>query len=167
MWLVRPILIRKRMKFFSVSWLFFWLNNNFYKGDVMKRFLFCVTSLLLVGHIAGNAATYSTAVKAGRNLFVSAQMPINPSTGEMVDGDIGTLTNLVLDHVQQALLANGFTMSHVVQTEVYLSDIRDYAGMDVAYGLRFSFPTPPTRSVSQVSDLQNNARIQIYCIAYK
>jgi len=106
-------------------------------------------------------------VTAGDFVYVSAQSPVDPMTGEMVEGDIETLTNIVIDRLQHELLIKGVALSKVIKTEVFLKDIRDYEGMDAAYGARFNFQFPPARDVIEVSNLLNNARIEISCIAYK
>ncbi|MBS0605295.1 MAG: RidA family protein [Verrucomicrobia bacterium] len=134
----------------------------------MKRFKFLLAALLLTGSaVSVSASTYSEAVNAGDFLYISGQFPIDPSTGKIVEGDMGTLTNVVLDHIQHLLHVNGLTMKQVVKTEVYLTDVRDFNAMDSAYATRFNFPFPPARDVVVVSNLLNNATIEISCIAYK
>jgi 2-iminobutanoate/2-iminopropanoate deaminase len=111
--------------------------------------------------------TYSEAVTAGDYVYVSAQYPIDPSTGQIVVGNIDTLTNVVLDNLQHQLHVKGYTMNQVIKTEVYLTDIRYYDSMDAAYGARFPFQYPPARDVIQVAGLLQNSPISISCIAYK
>lgn len=82
----------------------------------------------------------------------------------MIDGDIQTLTNQVIDNMQHLLKIKGSSLKQVIKTEVYLTDIRDYQAMDAAYAKRFNFQS--ARDVSAVSDLPYNARIEISCIAY-
>ena len=110
-------------------------------------------------------ANQSAAVTAGDFLYVSAQFPIAPLTGQIGTGDTQTLTNLVLDQIQHLLHVKGYTMKQVVKTEVYLTDIRNFESMDSAYGLRFPFEFPPARDVIEVSSLLNNSPISISCIA--
>ena len=131
----------------------------------MIRILFLIASLFFT--VNSYSLTYSSAVTAGDFVYVSAQSPVDPMTGQMVEGDIGMLTNLVIDHLQHELLIKGVALSKVIKTEVFLKDIRDYEGMDAAYGARFNFQYPPARDVVEVSNLLNNARIEISCIAYK
>jgi 2-iminobutanoate/2-iminopropanoate deaminase len=112
-------------------------------------------------------ASYSLAVNAGDFIYVSGQVPIDPSTGTMIEGDIETLTNQAIDNVKHILKMNGADLKHVVSTVVYLADIRDYDAMNEVYKQRFHFKYPPARDVVAVSDLLYNARIEISCIAYK
>jgi 2-iminobutanoate/2-iminopropanoate deaminase len=132
----------------------------------MKKFLLCVATCLLACQ-GLQAVSYSQSVKAGRYLFVSGQLPIDPQTGTIVEGDIAPLTNLVLDNLQQVLQSQGYAMSHVSKTVVYLRDIRDYDQMDAAYAARFPFSIPPARDVVVAENLLSNARIEIECIAFK
>ena len=125
------------------------------------------SSHLQVNAISANTSTYSEAVNAGDVLYISAQLPLDPSTGQIVHGDMETLTNLVIDHIQHLLHLNGMKMNQVVKTQVYLQDIRNYQAMDNAYHSRFCFQYPPARDVVEVSNLLYNAPIEISCIAYR
>jgi len=100
-------------------------------------------------------------------IYISAQAPIDPVTGQMIEGDIQTLTDLVIDHLQYQLKQRSCKLKQVIKTEVYLKDIRDFEGMNAVYGSRFNFQHPPARDVIEVSNLLNNARIEISCIARK
>lgn len=132
------------------------------------RYLLALCSLCLCGEVAVHAnQTYSEAITAGNFLYVSGQLPIDPTTGQLAQGDIPTLTNLVIDSIQHWLRVKGFTMKDVIKTEVYLRDMRNYAEMDSAYGARFNFQYPPARDVIEASDLLYNSPIEISCIAYK
>lgn len=133
----------------------------------MKRFFGLMASVFLTTQAFVTAATYSEAVTAGDFLYISSQLPVDPATGQIVQGDMETLTNVVIDHIQHLLHQKGLKMNQVVKTEVYLTDIRNYAGMDSAYGQRFHFQYPPARDVIEVSELLYNAPIAISCIAYK
>jgi 2-iminobutanoate/2-iminopropanoate deaminase len=117
--------------------------------------------------VAGECGYVSGVVIAGDYAYVSGQFPIDPVTGRMAEGNIGTLTHLTLDHLNRLLLEAGFVMQQVISTRVYLTDIRDYDGMDSAYASRFNFIRPPVRDVVAAANLPNNARIEISCVAYK
>ncbi len=132
------------------------------------RLLFILPILLVSSMVVGHATdTVSPAVNAGDFLYVTGQLPIDPVTGEMIQGDMETLTNQAIDNLKHILHVKGYKMKQVVKTVVYLSDIRDYDAMDFAYGERFTSNFPPAREVAAVSQLPNNARIEISCVAYK
>jgi 2-iminobutanoate/2-iminopropanoate deaminase len=107
---------------------------------------------------------YSQGIKAGNLLFVSGQIPIDPATGVVVDGDISTQTRRVFQNLKAILAAAGTSFDAVVRTTVYLSDINDFAAMNEVYGTFFSAPAP-ARSTVQVARLPRDARVEIDLIA--
>lgn len=134
----------------------------------MRRILFLLSTYVCASAISISVqAGQSDAVEAGELLFVSAQFPIDPTTGTIGTGDTQTLTNLALNRIQHILHEKGFTMDQVVKTEIYLTDIRNFESMDSAYGLRFDFQFPPARDVLEVSSLLYNSPIAVSCIADK
>lgn len=107
---------------------------------------------------------YSQAVRAGDLLFVSGQVPIDPATGRLVEGDIATQTRRVLRNVGAILEAAGASFDHVVRTTVFLTDMDDFAAMNEVYAGCFRSPAP-ARATVQVSRLPKDARIEIDAIA--
>ena len=107
---------------------------------------------------------YSAALRAGQLLFVSGQVPIDPDTGMMVDGDIGTQTRRVLQNIGALLESAGLSLRHVVRTTVFLADMNDFAAMNDTYRTFFAEPYP-ARSTVQAARLPRDARIEIDAIA--
>jgi len=107
---------------------------------------------------------YSQAIRSGNLLFASGQIPIDPATGALVDGDIAVQTRRVLDNVSGVLKAAGATFDSVVKTTVFLADMNDFAGMNAVYGEYFSTPAP-ARSTVQVARLPKDARVEIEIVA--
>jgi 2-iminobutanoate/2-iminopropanoate deaminase len=107
---------------------------------------------------------YSQAVRAGDWLFLSGQVPMDPSTGNIIDGDIAAQTRRVFDNLGAVLAAGGLSFADVVRTTVFLADIGDFAAMNAAYGQYFSEPYP-ARATVQVARLPKDARIEIDMIA--
>ena len=103
---------------------------------------------------------YSQAIRAGSLLFVSGQVPIDPATGQIVDGDIAAQTHRVFQNISEILKAGGATLDHVVRTTVFLADMNDFAAMNEVYADYFSAPAP-ARATVQVSRLPRDARIEI------
>src|SRR4051794_15192950 len=92
---------------------------------------------------------YSQAVRAGQLLFVSGQVPLDPATGQLVEGDIAAQTRRVFANLAAVLKAGGRTFADVVRTTVFLADMNDFAAVNEVYGSYFSDPTrrePPCRS---------------------
>jgi 2-iminobutanoate/2-iminopropanoate deaminase len=107
---------------------------------------------------------YSPAVRAGQLLFVSGQIPIDPATGNIVDGDIAAQTRRVLDNVGALLTAGGRSFADVVRTTIFLADMNDFAAVNTVYGNYFTAPFP-ARATVQVARLPKDARVEIDAIA--
>jgi 2-iminobutanoate/2-iminopropanoate deaminase len=107
---------------------------------------------------------YSQAIRAGSLLFLSGQIPFDPKTGEIVQGDIATQTHRVLQNLGAILEAAGASFDHVVRTTVYLADMNDFAAMNEVYGTYFSSPAP-ARATVQAARLPKDARVEIDVIA--
>jgi 2-iminobutanoate/2-iminopropanoate deaminase len=107
---------------------------------------------------------YSQAIRTGSLLFVSGQVPIDPDTGYLVDGDIAAQTHRVFQNIAQILRAAGASFDQVVRTTVFLADMNDFAVVNEVYGTYFSAPEP-ARATVQVSRLPKDARIEVDVIA--
>ena len=107
---------------------------------------------------------YSQAVRAGSLVFVSGQIPLDPATGTMVDGDIARQTHQVFRNLAGILEAADSSLDRVVRATVYLSDMNDFAAMNEVYGSYFSAPAP-ARSTIQAARLPRDARVEIDVIA--
>jgi 2-iminobutanoate/2-iminopropanoate deaminase len=108
---------------------------------------------------------YSQAIRAGNLLFVSGQIPIDPSTGQIIeDPGIGAQTRRVILNLQGILQAAGASLASVVKTTVFLKDMNEFAEMNAAYG-EFFQTAPPARATVEVARLPRDARVEIDCIA--
>ncbi len=107
---------------------------------------------------------YSQAVRAGQLLFVSGQVPLDPATGQIVDGNIAAQTRRVFDNLDAVLKAGGRSFADVVRTTVFLADMNDFAAVNEVYGTYFSEPYP-ARATVQVARLPKDARVEIDLIA--
>ena len=107
---------------------------------------------------------YSQAVKANGMLFASGQVPIDPATGQIIEGTIAEQTERALKNLQAVLEAAGTSLDHVVKTTVFLADMNDFGEMNDTYG-RFFDGIPPARSTVEVSRLPMDAKVEIDLIA--
>ena len=107
---------------------------------------------------------YSQAVRMGGLLFCSGQIPLDPSTGELIAGDIAAQTRRVFDNLAAVLAEAGVGFDAVARTTVYLADMKDFAAMNEVYSTYFSQPAP-ARSTIQAAALPKNARVEIDVIA--
>lgn len=108
---------------------------------------------------------YSQAVRAGDFVYVSGQLPMDATTLELVDGDIGVQTERVMENLLAVLKAAGADFSHVVSTTVYLADMNDFAAMNEVYA-RYFDDEPAARVTVQVARLPRDARVEIAAVAY-
>jgi 2-iminobutanoate/2-iminopropanoate deaminase len=107
---------------------------------------------------------YSAAVRAGQLLFVSGQIPLDPTTGLMVAGDVAVQTRRVLDNIGAILDAANRSFGDVVRTTIFLADMNDFAAVNDVYGKYFHEPYP-ARATVQVARLPKDARVEIDAIA--
>lgn len=107
---------------------------------------------------------YSQAVRSGKLLFASGQIPIDPATGEFVAGGITEQTEQVMRNVSAILEAAGAGLQQVVKTTVFLADMDDFTEMNKVYG-RFFAENPPARATVQAARLPRDARVEIEAIA--
>lgn len=107
---------------------------------------------------------YSHAVRSGDLLFLSGQTPIDPASGELVEGSIGAQTHRVFDNLASVLAAGGLGLENVVKVNVYLRDMDDFEGMNAVYAERFG-DHRPARTTIAVRQNPLDARIEIECIA--
>ncbi|WP_312910882.1 Rid family detoxifying hydrolase [Natronosalvus caseinilyticus] len=109
---------------------------------------------------------YSQGVLAGDTLYVSGYSPVDPDTGEVVDGDIEAQTERVLENVAAVVeAAGGDGLDDVVKVTVYLTDLEDYDRVNEAYGARFG-EEPPARVCVEVSRLPDDVRIEMDAVAF-
>ncbi|MDO4159076.1 MAG: RidA family protein [Prevotellaceae bacterium] len=107
---------------------------------------------------------YSQAIVAGGFVFASGQVPINPETGEFVEGGIKEQTKQSLTNVTNVLAEAGIDLTHVVKTTVFLSDMDNFAAMNEVYATFFSEPFP-ARSAVAVKTLPKGALVEIEVVA--
>lgn len=108
---------------------------------------------------------YSQAVRAGSMLFISGQIPLDPATGEVVDGDIAAQTKRVMDSLDAILRAAGADFSQVVRTTIFLTDLRNFGQVNEVYGSYFGDPQP-SRATLQVAALPKGVGVEIDAIAH-
>lgn len=119
---------------------------------------------IITSKAPGAIGPYSQAIRTGNLIFVSGQLPVDPSTGHFAEGGIKELTRQSLLNIQHILEEAGTDMSHVVKTTVFLADMADFAAMNEVYAQFFEAPFP-ARSAVAIKTLPKNARMEIECIA--
>jgi|GEM_PF-78421 len=110
---------------------------------------------------------YSPAVRAGKFLFVSGQIALDPATGGMKQENIGVETKQVLDNVMRVLRSAGYDSSDVVSATVYVRDMKNYVSVNTIYAGYFREKEYPARVAVEVSALPKGANVEIAVIAYR
>ena len=109
---------------------------------------------------------YSQAIEVNGFIFASGQIPIDPATGEFVEGGIKEHTRQSLLNAKSILIAAGTDLNRVVKTTVYLSDMANFAAMNEVYSSFFEQPFP-ARSAVAVKDLPKGALVEVEVLAAK
>ncbi|MEY3844349.1 MAG: hypothetical protein RL293_771 [Bacteroidota bacterium] len=107
---------------------------------------------------------YSQAILAGGMLFVSGQIPLNPSTGQLEMNSIEEATHRVMKNIEALLSEAGLTFEHVVKTSIFLKDLSDFQAVNGIYASYFQ-GVPPARETVEVARLPLDVNIEISCIA--
>ena len=108
---------------------------------------------------------YSQAVRVGDFVFLSGQIPIDPASGKVVEGDIEAQTRRVMENLAAVLRASGASFAEVVKTTIFLADLGHFTKMNEIYGSYFT-SEPPARATVQVGALPRGVLIEIDMIAH-
>ena len=126
---------------------------------IMKKIIKTVEAPQAIG-------PYSQAVEAGGFVFVSGQIPLEPSSGNLVQGDVREQTRRVMENAGTILGAAGCTMADVVKVTIFLKDMNDFSAVNEVYGSYFT-ADPPARATVEVSRLPKDAAVEMDFIAIK
>lgn len=109
---------------------------------------------------------YSQAIQVGNMVFLSGQIPIDPSTNELnlFDGDVAKQTDLVLNNLRSVLASVGLSLSNIVKTGVFLKDMNDFGKMNEVYSQHFG-SHKPARACVAVASLPKGVSVEIDAIA--
>jgi 2-iminobutanoate/2-iminopropanoate deaminase len=109
---------------------------------------------------------YSQAILKGDTLYVSGQIPLNPISGELVNGSIDAATQQVMENIGALLQEAGMTFEDVVKASIFLKDLNNFEKVNSVYGSYFSY-VPPARETVEVSRLPKDVEVEISCIAIR
>jgi len=109
---------------------------------------------------------YNQAILAGNTLYVSGQIPMDPQTGELVQGGIESEARQVMTNLDAVLSAAGFGFENIVKTTIFLRDMGDFADVNEVYG-RYFDESAPARETVAVAGLPKNVNVEISVIAWK
>src|SRR5688500_3747207 len=112
----------------------------------------------------GAIGPYSQAIKLGNLVFTAGQIPLDPVTGKLVEGDIKAQSERVLQNLAAVLEASGSSMERVVKTTCFLANLDDFAAFNEVYAKHFA-DNKPARSTVQAARLPAGASVEVECIA--
>ena len=107
---------------------------------------------------------YSQAIVHGDTVYCSGQIPLDPATGQLVEGGIAEQTARVLENLKAVLDAAGSSLDRVLKTTVFLKDMAEFAPMNEVYG-RYFHVNPPARATVEAARLPRDVRVEIECVA--
>ncbi len=107
---------------------------------------------------------YSQAIKTEQFLFTAGQIPLDPATGKLVEGDIRVQAKRVMENLMAVLAAAGTSAANVVKTTCFLADMADFPAFNEVYAQYFG-DAKPARSTVQVAQLPLNAKVEVECVA--
>ena len=107
---------------------------------------------------------YSQAIICNGFMYLSGQIPLNPETGEVVEGDITKQTKRVLENIKAILIEKGLDFNAIIKTTIFVTDINNFATINNIYGEYFK-ENPPARSTVEISSLPKGVNIEIEAIA--
>ncbi|ADF53067.1 RidA family protein [Zunongwangia profunda] len=108
---------------------------------------------------------YNQAVKTGNMVFISGQIAINPSSGELETGDLETETKLVMENLKAILAEANCTFENVIKTSIFISDMNNFGKINEIYGTYFRADTAPARETVEVANLPKFVNVEISAIA--
>jgi 2-iminobutanoate/2-iminopropanoate deaminase len=123
-----------------------------------------MSRIIATDHAPRAIGPYSQAVVANGFVFLSGQIPLDPATNQLVEGDVAVQTERVLENLKAVLQACGSSLGSVVKTTVFLKDMADFPRMNEVYG-RYFPANAPARSTVQVARLPRDVSVEIEVIA--
>lgn len=120
--------------------------------------------IISTAHAPAAIGPYSQAVRWNGMVYCSGQIPLDPATGEMVEGGITKQTARVLENLKAVLEASGASLGSVLKTTVFMKDLSEFAAMNEVYAHYFG-ENPPARATVEASRLPRDVRVEIECVA--
>jgi 2-iminobutanoate/2-iminopropanoate deaminase len=126
-----------------------------------------VKKIINTSHAPAPIGPYNQAVLSGKTLYISGQIPIDPATGKLVEGDIKKEARQAMENLKAILIEAGMSFEQVVKTTIFLKDMGQFAAVNEVYGAYFDPETAPARETVEVAGLPKNVDVEISMIAVK
>ena len=121
--------------------------------------------IITTSHAPAPIGPYNQAILTNGTLYLSGQIPLIPSTMELVEGDLKAETKQVMENLKAVLAAAQMDFSHVVKSSIFLSDMHNFSTINEVYGQYFDNETAPARETVEVANLPKFVRVEISMIA--
>ena len=116
-------------------------------------------------HAPAPIGPYNQAVLTGNTLYISGQIPIDPKTGDLVEGDIKAETKQSMENLKAILTEAGMTFENVVKACIFVNDMHQFVEINEVYGSYFNADTAPARETVEVANLPKFVNVEISMIA--
>ncbi|MGJ8733552.1 RidA family protein [Cellulophaga fucicola] len=116
-------------------------------------------------HAPAPIGPYNQAVLTGNTLYISGQIPIDPKTGDLVEGNIKAETKQSMENLKAILTEAGMTFENVVKSCIFVNDMHQFAEINEVYGSYFNADTAPARETVEVANLPKFVNVEISMIA--
>ncbi|MET7030236.1 RidA family protein [Sediminicola luteus] len=110
---------------------------------------------------------YNQAILTGNTLYISGQIPMDPATGKLIEGDIKKETAQSMENLKAILTEAGMTFENVVKSSIFVKDMHQFAAINEVYGAYFDAETAPARETVEVANLPKFVNVEISMIAIK
>ena len=110
---------------------------------------------------------YNQAILTGNTLYISGQIPMDPATGKLIEGDIKAETKQSMENLKAILTEAGMTFENVVKSSIFVKDMHQFAAINEVYGAYFDAETAPARETVEVANLPKFVNVEISMIAIK
>lgn len=110
---------------------------------------------------------YNQAVLSGNTLYISGQIPMDPKTGSLIEGDIKKETAQSMENLKAILIAADMSFDHVVKSTIFLKDMHEFSKVNEVYGTYFDAETAPARETVEVANLPKFVNVEISMLAVK
>lgn len=125
-----------------------------------------MNEIIRTDHAPAPIGPYNQAIKSGNTLYVSGQIAIDPSNGDLLIDNLDQETEMVMTNLKAVVEAAGFEMTDIVKCSIFISDMGDFAQINAVYG-SFFHDNYPARETVEVACLPKNVNVEISCIAVK
>lgn len=141
--------------------------KNSSPSSIKKQNTITMKKIINTSNAPAPIGPYNQAILSGDTLYVSGQIPIDPATGKLIEGDIKKETRQSMENLKAILTEAGMTFENVVKSSIFLNDMNQFTEVNEVYGAYFDSETAPARETVEVANLPKFVNVEISVIAVK